>query len=181
MKLIVTAAICCLLAAAPYTSVSADVVAAADNGFQIKRKIGIKAPPEIVWRSLIAHVGEWWSDAHTFSGNAHNLYMEATALGCFCERIGSDGSVVHLTVTFVNPSQMIRLTGGLGPLGLMGVDGNMTISLRPGDNFTTLELEYQVGGYTPNGLESIAPAVDAVLGEQIGRLREFVETGSVGP
>lgn len=181
MKPIVTVAACCLLIATSCTSAFADVVAAADNGFQIKRKIGIKAPPEIVWRSLVAHVGEWWNADHTYSGNSHNLYIEATALGCFCEKIESDGSVVHLMVTFVNPSQMIRLTGGLGPLGLMGVDGNMTISLRPGDNFTTLELEYQVGGYSPNGLESVAPAVDAVLGEQIARLRQFVETGSVAP
>ncbi len=155
----------------------AEVVDATVNGFQVKQKLAIKAPAETIWRLLVGHVGEWWHPDHTYSGNAKNLYIEPTALGCFCENIGNDGSVVHLMVTFVNPNQMIRLTGGLGPLGLMGIDGNMTISLEPGDGLTIVSLEYQVGGYTPGGLLDVAPAVDGVLGEALARLRRFVETG----
>jgi len=34
-----------------------------------------------------------------------------------------------------------------------------------------------VGGFMPGGLAAIAPAVDAVLGDQLQRLKRFVETG----
>ena len=37
---------------------------------------------------------------------------------------------------------------------------------------------YVVGGYMSGGFEKIAPAVDAMVGGQAGRLRTFVETGS---
>lgn len=158
-------------------SAQAEVVDATAHGFQIRQKVAMKAPPETIWRLMTAHVGEWWHPDHTYSGDARNLYIEPTALGCFCENIGKDGSVAHLVVTFVNPNEMIRFTGGLGPLGLMGIDGNMTISLEPGDGLTIATLDYQVGGYTPGGLESIAAAVDSVLGDALARLRRFVETG----
>ena len=75
-------------------------------------------------------------------------------------------------------NRLLRLTGGLGPLGMMGVDGNLLISLFPSDDSTRIVLEYRVGGYEPDGLARIAPAVDGVLGEQIDRFVRFVESGS---
>ncbi len=155
----------------------AEVLDSAPNGFQVRHKIAIKAPPNMIWRVLISEVGEWWHPDHTYSGDASNLYIEPEALGCFCERFGNGGEVVHLTVTFVNPNEMVRFTGGLGPLGLMGLDGNMTIGLESGDSLTYATMEYQVGGYTPGGLEAIAPAVDGVLVEAMQRLKRYVETG----
>ncbi|MEM7278201.1 MAG: SRPBCC family protein [Pseudomonadota bacterium] len=156
----------------------ADIKSSSANGFAVQQKIAIKAPPATVWRMLVSHPGEWWNSDHTYSGQASNLSIEPRALGCFCERLGDSGVVVHMTVTFVNPGKMLRLTGGLGPLGLMGVDGNMTFSLSPGDTTTIVTLDYAVGGYSPDGLDTIAGAVDGVLGEQLARLRLFTETGS---
>ena len=83
-----------------------------------------------------------------------------------------------MLVTFVNPGVILRLTGGLGPLGLMGVDGNMTWEFEDADGGTVVEFKYAVGGYLAGGLDGIAPAVDAVIGEQLLRLKRFVETGS---
>jgi len=81
-------------------------------------------------------------------------------------------------VTFVNPGVLLRLTGGLGPLGLMGVAGNMTWEFDDSEDGTKVTLKYAVGGYMPGGLDSIASAVDGVLVEAMTRLKSYVETGS---
>lgn len=156
----------------------ADVLHAEAGGFVVRHERMVLAPPETTWRMLIGHVGEWWHPAHTYAGSAANLYIEERALGCFCERIGADDVVVHMTVTMLRSDALLRLTGGLGPLGLMGVDGNLTVSLLPEQDATKLALEYRVGGYDPDGLDKVAPAVDFVLGEQMDRFVRFVETGS---
>jgi hypothetical protein len=39
---------------------------------------------------------------------------------------------------------------------------------------------YSVSGYTPQGLQPFAEPVDAVLVQQIQRLKAFVETGNPG-
>jgi hypothetical protein len=83
-----------------------------------------------------------------------------------------------MMVTFVNPGVMLRLTGGLGPLGLMGVAGNMTLEFDEGDAGTVVTMQYAVGGYMDGGLDVVAPAVDAVLGEAMTRLMTYVKTGS---
>lgn len=160
-------------------SAQAEVTTAAAHGFTVHAETAVDAPPQTVWRMLTAHVGEWWNGSHTYSGQAENLYIETRPNGCFCEKLDDDGAVVHMTVTFVQPGRMLRLTGGLGPLGLMGVSGNMTWSLSAADDGgTRIALDYAVGGYEPNGLDQIAPAVDRVLSEQLQRLARLVETGS---
>lgn len=156
----------------------AEVLHAAESGFVVRHERTLLAPPETAWRMLIGHVGEWWHPDHTYAGDASSLYIEARPLGCFCERIGPNDVVVHLVVTMLRENRLIRLTGGLGPLGLMGVNGNLTVSLLPSEEETRLALEYRVGGYDPEGLGRIAPAVDSVLGEQMDRFVRFVEAGS---
>src|SRR6056297_1389006 len=167
----------CSGALAPAPAAGA-VTAAAAHGFTVRAEAAVAAPPETVWRMLTAHIGEWWDGAHTYSGQAGNLYIETRPNGCFCEKLGEDGAVVHMTVTFVEPGRMLRLTGGLGPLGLMGVNGNMTWSLAAEEGRTRIALDYAVGGYDPRGLDQIAPAVDRVLTEQLLRLQRLIETGS---
>jgi len=44
-------------------------------------------------------------------------------------------------------------------------------------NKTTITLTYAVGGYSPGGLQTLAPAVDAVLGAQVARLKRLIDTG----
>ena len=100
--------------------------------------------------------------------------------GCFCEALGEKAGVVHLTVTMVNPTHLLRMTGGLGPLGLMGVDGNMTWEFLDAENGTRVRFTYAIGGYAKDGLDQIAPAVDYVIGEALDRLKAYIETGSPG-
>jgi hypothetical protein len=104
------------------------------------------------------------------------MSIDARPLGCFCENLGEGAGLSHMMVTFVNPQVMIRFTGGLGPLGLMGVEGNMTWEFEDAGQGTIVVLNYAVGGYFSGGLDAVAPAVDGVLGEQMTSLKIFVES-----
>lgn len=154
---------------------------AAANGFSVRIMTIIDADRAEVYRSAVADVGSWWHDDHTVSGFASNLYMDLKVPGCFCETLGQGAAIVHMTVSYVSPGIVLRLTGGLGPLGLMGVDGNMTWEFDDAGEGTLVTLNYAIGGYHPDGLDAIAPAVDGVLTEAMTRLRRFVETGSPEP
>ena len=98
--------------------------------------------------------------------------------GCFCESLGNGSGLVHMTVSFLNPGVMVRLTGGLGPLGLGGVTGNMTWEFDETEDGTAVTLQYVVGGYMNGGLDVVAPAVDSGLIEAMNRLKAFAETGN---
>lgn len=155
----------------------AEVQDAAPNGFTTVHTVQIAASRLDAWNAAIGEVGQWWSSDHTVSGDAANLRIDPQLLGCFCEQFGPNAGVVHLTVTMLNPTVLLRLTGGLGPLGLMGVDGNMTWEFADSEDGTSVRFTYAVGGYRAGGLEELAGPVDYVIGEALMRLKAFVETG----
>ena len=154
----------------------AEVTDSAENGFTTAHEVVIDAPRADVWEAAI-NVGQWWSDAHAVDGNASRMSIDPVTQGCFCETFENGGGVVHLTVTFVNPQIILRLTGGLGPLGLMGVNGNMTWEFFDDDAGTRVKFTYTIGGYRPGGLGAISLPVDYVIGEALQRLKAHVETG----
>lgn len=155
-----------------------EVLDAAANGFTIRHQVQISADRNTVYQAAVDDIGDWWNGEHTVSGDAANLYMDTRVQGCFCERLGENTGLVHLSISFVNPGVMLRLTGGLGPLGLMGVAGNMTWEFESNDNGTLMSLQYAVGGYMADGLDLLAAPVDSVLVEAVTRLATYVETGS---
>ena len=157
---------------------AAEVTDAAANGFTLRISVPIEADRFTVYDAAVNHVGEWWSSDHTVSGDASALSITATVPGCFCETLGESSGLVHMIVSFVNPGVMIRLTGGLGPLGLMGVTGNMTWEFDEAESGTVVTLQYAVGGYMDGGLDTVSGAVDGVLAEAMYRLKSYVETGS---
>jgi len=155
---------------------SGEVIDAGPNGFSLVNELTINAGRAEVWQAAVDHVGQWWSDDHTISGDAGNMSIDAVPQGCFCEAIGDHAGVVHLTVTFVNPQIILRLTGGLGPLGLLGINGNMTWEFFDVAGGTSVRFSYVVGGYRPEGLDNIAEPVDFVIGEALVLLKAYVET-----
>lgn len=157
-----------------------EVIDAGPGGFSLTHEVTISASRSDVWRAAVEEVGLWWNSAHTISGDAGNLRIDARPQGCFCESIGEHAGVVHLTVTFFNTNVLLRLTGGLGPLGLMGVNGNMTWEFFDADEGARVVFSYAVGGYRPGGLEDVAAPVDAVVGDALLRLKAHVETGNAG-
>ena len=165
-----------LLAISMGGTADAEVSDSAENGFTTVHEVVVDAPRGKVWDAAI-DVGQWWSDAHTVDGSASRMSIDPSPLGCFCETFENGGGVVHMTVTFVNPAIILRLTGGLGPLGLMGVDGNMTWEFFDEEAGTRVKFTYAVGGYRQGGLGAIALPVDYVIGEALQRLKARVETG----
>ena len=158
------------------TLARAEVIDAAAGGFSTRHSVEIAAARMQVYQSLVADIGRWWNADHTVSGSAENLYIDARPMGCLCERLGDGAGLVHMIVTFSNPGVMLRLTGGLGPLGLMGVAGNMTFEIEEIDGVSHVTLQYAVGGYMDGGLDQIAPAVDGVLIDILDRLKHHVES-----
>lgn len=137
--------------------------------------------------------GGWWSDSHTWSGDAANLSIVPQAGGCFCERLpGEDGagggfelegSARHAVVIQAFPLKVLRLRGGLGPLQGEPATGVLTMTLKAVDGGTRVLWEYNVGGPMRYKPAEIAPAVDKVLSEQLCNLRDHLGAaeGAVEP
>lgn len=176
---VVTGLVCVVLLLASI-SAAAEVRDSTASGFTTVNETVVDAKRSAAWRAAIRDVGKWWSPDHTVSGEASRLSINATTQGCFCEDLGDKAGVVHLTVTMVYPEVVLRLTGGLGPLGLMGVAGNMTWEfddVEDAPERTRIKFTYAVGGYRPEGLDGMAEPVDTVIGEALLRLKSYIETG----
>ena len=147
------------------------------NGFLVKLEANINAPAAKVYEAMVGQVGSWWNPAHTYSHDAKNISIDPHPEGCFCEKLPNGGGIEHLRVVYVFPPEVVRFSGALGPLQASGVAGSMTWKLTSGPDTTRFELSYSVGGFIDGGFEKIAPAVEAMLREQLDRLKLFVETG----
>jgi hypothetical protein len=158
---------------------AAEVTSVSDSGFVIRLEAEAPASKHEAWRALVAP-GKWWSSQHTYSGDAVNMYLDAQASGCFCEKLPKPagepadqrmGSVEHMHVVYADPPQgVLRMKGGLGPLQGESVTGTLTITVKPTPAGSRIVWEYVVGGYSRMKHEDIAPLVDKVLGEQLARL-----------
>jgi uncharacterized protein YndB with AHSA1/START domain len=168
-----------LLCASPVAA-RADIADSSPNGFTVKFSATLRPPPAEVYQRIV-RVAEWWDSGHTFSGDSHNLSIDARAGGCFCEKLPDGGFVRHLEVVFAWPGKLLRLYGGLGPLQGIAAAGPMTFQLKPEQAGTRLDLTYSVSGYGPQGVASWAGPVNEVLGAQFARLKSYVETGSAPP
>ena len=152
---------------------TAEVIDADKHGFTLSNEVVVDATRAEAWVAAVDNIDQWWNADHTISGDASLLSIDARPLGCFCENTG--GGVVHLMVTTVSQHVNLRLTGGLGPLGLMGVNGNMTWEFFDVDGGTKIRFTYAVGGYSPDGLDSIAGGVDYVIAEALSLLKTYID------
>ena len=152
----------------------AEVVSVAGNGFEIRETAQVAASADKAYAAML-QPEHWWNSEHTFSGNAANLVLEARAGGCFCETLPGGGSVEHLRVVNVSPGKTLRLRGGLGPFQGMAVEGAMTWSVKSVAEGTVVSFTYAIGGYAKDGFEDISKMADHMLGEQMERLKKFVD------
>lgn len=155
---------------------AAEVVDITPAGFLIKHDVAVNAAPDATWKALV-DVASWWNGAHSYSGDAANMSIDARPGGCFCEKLANGGGVAHMTVVFASPNTVLRMTGGLGPLQGSGLAGSMTWRIIPAPPAARIEVSYSVGGYMQGGFDKIAPAVNGVLGEQLNRLKSLIDTG----
>ncbi len=154
-----------LLAALPLGA-GAEVKFATADAFLIEQRYTIAAPAAKVWESL-QHPERWWPADHTWSGKRENLSLVAEAGGCFCER-WDGGSVEHGRVIMAIPEKLLRFSASLGPLQEMAVTGVITITLEESAGATTVVVTHRVSGDPLQKLDSIAPIVDQVNGQQFG-------------
>ena len=147
------------------------------NGFLVKFDVSVNAARAKVYDALVGQIGSWWNPEHTYSHDAKNLSIDARPGGCFCEKLPNGGGIEHLRVIYLAPPQVVRFSGALGPLQASGVTGSMTWKLSDDSDSTRIELSYSVGGFIQGGFDKIAPAVEAMLREQMDRLKQFAETG----
>ena len=138
----------------------------------------IKATPAKAFAATL-DVARWWSSAHTYSADAKNLHLDAKAGGCWCERLKDGGSVEHMHVVMAMPGAMLRLKGGLGPLQSGAVDGTLTFEFKSGKEGNQIVVTYLIAGYFAGGLDKLGGGVDHVLAEQLQRLQQLVDAGSV--
>ncbi|RMG70821.1 MAG: SRPBCC domain-containing protein [Bacteroidetes bacterium] len=156
---------------------SAKVIDSTAHGFTIQHSLLLDASPMEAYQAFV-DVSQWYDAGHSYSGSAANFYLQPQPGGCLCERLPEGGGVQHMQVVFVAPGQMVRLSGGLGPLQAMAVSGSMSWTFQAEGDQTRLTLTYTVGGYRPGGLQVLAGPVDGVLGHQASRLQRYLATGS---
>ena len=155
------------------TPASAEVVSASANGFEVRETASLSVPPASAYAAF-GRIGSWWSGQHSFRGNAANLTLALEPGGCLCERLADGGGVQHMRIAYVEPDKRVLLTGSLGPLLFQATTGVMDAEFKPAGAGTQLVLDYRVAGFFNGGADKLAPAVDAVLAEQVGRLKAYV-------
>lgn len=158
---------------------TAAVVDSTPEGFTVTNTVVAPTIPDKTYDAIVK-IGSWWSSEHTFFHDAKHLSIDPNVGGCFCE-IDWRRQVRHGTVIFVDRGKILRLSAALGPLQEYGVSGVLTFRITPAEKGSGIEMTYRVGGYFPGGLDKIAPVVDQVLGEQLGRLEQYITTGSPQP
>lgn len=113
---------------------AAEVVDSAAAGFTVRDTLTVKTAPNVVYRNIVGHVGDWWDSKHTFSGDAGNLTIDEKPGGCFCEKL-PDGDGAKLTVTYA--------VGGYSPAGLNAMAGPVDSVL--GEMFHCLKTYVETG------------------------------------
>lgn len=156
-----------------FSSAQARIVDQAANGFTVENSEWVPVEPETAWKAFANDVGKWWPADHSWWGDASKLSISEKAGGCFCEINGAQ-QAWHMTVTFVDPGKLMRMTGGLGPLQGMGLNGALEWRFVKEKDGTRITLWYRAGGYTPDDLGKFVPVIDKVQGLQLGGLAEYL-------
>lgn len=143
---------------------AAEVESVDANGFVVAISREAQLPPHQLWAQL-QNPAAWWSDAHTWSGDADNMRMDARVGGCWCERVG-EGEVEHGRIIRIDAGRAIIMAADLGPLSGAAVSARLRWSV----DSSRVTMRYAVFGRLPMPADQLAPLVDQVLTQQLERL-----------
>lgn len=146
------------------------------TGFTVENSQWVPVASGLAWRTLV-DVSRWWPSDHTWWGDAAKLSIDPVAGGCFCE-IDGERQARHMGVVFVEPGKLLRMTGGLGPLQGMGLDGVLEFRLSAEGEGTRITLWYRAAGYAPDDLSALAPVVDRVQAAQLLGLADLLRANN---
>jgi uncharacterized protein YndB with AHSA1/START domain len=157
---------------------SADVLETGPNLLVVENSVVVEGSPEAAFESFTRGLPQWWDSAHTWSGEAKNLSLDAKAGGCFCEQLPeAGGSVQHGRVIFARPGKLLRLDAALGPFQEMAIQGVLTFGFLPEGKGTRVTVNYRVFGAVTIDPAKLAPMVDGMLGGQMRRFQGFAASG----
>ena len=157
----------CVLSSSHISAV-AEVVASSDTHYVLRHQAMSEFSAEEVWQRLVKP-STWWHPDHTYSGDANNLSLEATAGGLWRED-WSDGSVVHGRVMLVQTGKVLRMDAPFGPLQGVGAYVVWTITVTSEKDGSVVVFEETATGPEGAGLDKLAGAVDGVKSQAIQRL-----------
>lgn len=152
---------------------SAEVLSSTPNGFAIRHSVQLAVPPGRAF-AAIGEMPRWWNKDHTYSGDSANLSLTLRPGGCFCETLPNGGGIEHLRVVMVQPGERVVMSGPLGPLLYEGVAAVMDFRIETIAGGSRVTVDYRAAGFANGGAGKLAPLVDKVLGEQLGRYRDHV-------
>ena len=124
------------------------------------------------YAAFVDGFSEWYDASHSYSGKAENLSLDLEK-HCMLEQLPDDGFVRHMEIVFHQPGQVLRMTGGLGPLQGMGVSGAMTFTFSENGGQSKVKMEYYVSGAKHLKLDRIAEPVNQVLNGQLTRFQTY--------
>lgn len=150
------------------TAGRAEVVASAPDHYKLRHEAKSSLTPDALWRRLI-DPSSWWSGAHSYSGDASNLSLDAVPGGLWKES-WDGGAVAHGEVLFVKDGETLRLDAPFGPLQGMAVNVVWTITVKPDGDGSVVTFDEIANGSAASALDKIAPAVDGVKLEAITNL-----------
>lgn len=139
-------------------SLSAKVLAVNEHGFIVENSVSTNQSATLVWQALVNDIDKWWPKDHSWWGEKGKFTLNAKAGGCFCE-VSGNKSAQHMRIVFVEPSKLLRMSGGLGPLQGMGMNGALTWVITEEQGNTMITLTYRVHGINPGGFQELAPIV----------------------
>lgn len=179
-RLAAAATLAALMLADP---VRAEVTSSDESGFSIRVEADSTATPAAVF-ALFATPGRWWSDVHTWSGDAASMEIaNPRAGGCWCETLPNFGSVEHgHIIRWDTENHRILFRAELGPLQALPVNGKLEwIAVALPDGKTRIAMRYEVSGRGIADPAALAGAVDGVLAQQLARLVEVANAGDAAP
>lgn len=148
----------------------AEVQGQAADGFIIKITKELDGDKTNAYKRFIEDFGKWYDARHSYSGKPENLSLDLEQR-CMLEKLDKGGFVRHMEIVYHQPDNLLRMTGGLGPLQGMGVNGAMTVQFTTKDGKTSVLMTYIVTGSELLKLDRIAPAVNQVLTGQFNRFQ----------
>ena len=122
--------------------------------FEVLAEVTVDAPPEVVWRSLLEDVGEWWP--HSFRHG--RISLEPWVGGRFLEE-WEGGGALYAVVTHLVQGARLTISGAMGMQGAR-------------QYVKTYELE-------PSGAGTVVRTTASTLGDIPDDLRESYRTGGL--
>ena len=151
---------------------AAEVKARSADSFTLGYERPVTASAEAVLEA-IGRPAAWWSDSHTYSGDADNITVDLRPGGCWCEALPG-GGVKHAEAVLVWPEQrMVMFEAPFGPLQSIGADAVLTMTWADAEGGgRVLKWTFSVSG---PGAGAMADPVDGVMAEQFGRLADHLD------